>query len=193
MPDGIGRSKCWGRLDLTVGGPSGQLHGCNASPSISGHYPFLVAVPTLPKIVSQSSTIRQEPQDSLPTTPFLDNFRGADDAMENPWGVRSVKVTHTRAFPPALADSQVCLVGASGFEPPAFWSRTRWVNPINVLFGVANAPPNSYFPSPTCTYLVPNRLTRLLSLLLVQTCFPNHWVNSRGRQKSMCPNWCRLH
>jgi len=48
-----------------------------------------------------------------PRTPFLDNFRGADDATGNPWRAQSAKVTHTRTYPPALAGSEVCLVGVS--------------------------------------------------------------------------------
>jgi hypothetical protein len=29
------------------------------------------------------------------------------------------------------------MVGAKGFEPSTSWSRTKYLNPINALFGVA--------------------------------------------------------
>src|SRR6266850_7430002 len=38
------------------------------------------------------------------------------------------------------------MVGANGFEPSTSWSRTRHLNPINALFGVAYGTRSVIFP-----------------------------------------------
>jgi hypothetical protein len=43
------------------------------------------------------------------------------------------------------------VVGAKGFEPSTSWSRTRNLNPINALFGVAYGTRNRYSPPLSCT------------------------------------------